>query len=226
MKVHYRLFFFTLVLLSGLNVLAQTTPFTFGIKAGVNMSNATIDNKDADPKLKIGYQVGATVDYTLTQEWLIQSGLSFTAKGSKIDDFDAGRTIGGDGRGTTHTFNELYIQMPLYAAYKVNVSENFGIVIGAGPYMAYGIGGKTKKKLHKAVFGDGSTEREFDTFGNAKDAIEQLKRFDLGLGLNVSAEFGKIVVGLGYEHGLLNVAAYDGMKYRNRNATLTLGYKL
>lgn len=220
-----KVFLLTFILLLGINVLAQDSPFRFGVKAGVNMSNATIENKDADPKFKVGYQIGVTVDYTFTRDWLIQSGLSFTTKGSKVDDFYAGQMIGGDGRGTTHTFNQLYIQLPVYAAYRVNVTDNLGIVIGAGPYMAYGIGGKSKEKLHKAVFGDSSTERKFDTFGNGDDDIEQLNRVDFGLGLNVSAEFGKIVVGLGYEHGLLNVAAYDGLKYRNRSAALTLGYK-
>jgi len=220
-----KVFLFAFILLIGINVSAQDSPFRFGVKAGMNMSNATIENKDADPKFKIGYQIGLTVDYNFTQNWLIQSGLSFTTKGSKIDDFYAGEMVGGDGRGTTHTFNQQYLQLPVYAAYRVNVSDNFNIVIGAGPYMAYGIGGKAKYKLNDGTFGDGTNERKFSMFGSGKDNLEQLKKFDFGLGLNVSAEFGKIVVGVGYEHGLLNVAAYDGMKYRNRNAALTLGYK-
>ncbi|PXV62487.1 outer membrane protein with beta-barrel domain [Dysgonomonas alginatilytica] len=219
-------FLLIFILLFGIyNASAQDSPFRFGVEAGVNMSNATIDNKDADPNFKTGYQVGLTVDYTFMQNWLIQSGLSFTTKGSKIDDFSAGRTIGGNGRGETHTFNQLYIQLPIYAAYRIDVSDNLGVVIGAGPYAAYGVGGKTKRKLHNGVFGDGSTEVKFDTFGNGDDAFEQLKKFDFGLGLNISAEFSKIVVGLGYEHGLLNIAAYDNLKYHNRNVALTLGYK-
>jgi len=227
MTKSHKTYLLTLVLLLGLSVSAQDSRFKFGVKAGVNISNATIDNKDADPKLKVGYQIGATVDYTLTPNWLIQSGLSFTTKGSKIDDFLAGKVLGGDGRGETYTFNQLYLQLPVYAAYRIEVSDDLGIVIGAGPYLAYGIGGKTKRKLHNGQFGDGSTEQKFDTFGNAEDNFEQLKEFDFGLGLNVSAEFGKIVVGLGYEYGILNISAYkhDDMKYHNHNAALTLGYK-
>jgi len=221
-----KVFLLTFILLVAISTQAQDSPFRFGIKAGMNISNASIDNKDADPKLKVGYQIGVTADYSFTRDWLIQTGLSFTVKGSKIDDFYAGKMIGGDGRGTTHTFNQLYLTLPIYAGYRIHVTDNFGVVIGAGPYLGYGIGGKTKEKLHEAIFGDGSTERKFDTFGDADDIdIEQLKRFDFGLGLNVSAEFGKIVVGLGYEHGLLNIAAYDDMKYRNRSAALALGYK-
>ncbi|NDV97176.1 PorT family protein [Dysgonomonas sp. 521] len=225
MKRNSGMLLLILIFLNGLSISAQDSPFRLGVKAGVNISNAIIDNKDADPKLKVGYQVGVTVDYSLTRDWLIQSGLSFTTKGAKIDDFLAGKVDGGDGRGETYTFNQLYIQLPVYAAYRINVSDNLGIVIGAGPYMAYGVGGKSKRKLHDAIFSDGSTELKFDTFGNGDDASEQLNRFDFGLGLNVSAEFGKIVVGLGYEHGLLNIAAIDGFKYRNQNAGLTLGYR-
>lgn len=225
MKRNSRMLLLILILLYGINISAQNSPFRLGVKAGVNISNAIIDNKDADPNLKAGYQIGVTIDYTFTPDWLLQSGLTFTTKGSKIDDFLAGKVTGGNGRGETYTFNQLYIQLPVYAAYRINVSDNLGIVIGAGPYMAYGVGGKSKRKLHTGMFGDGSTEHKFDTFGNGDDTSEQLNKFDFGLGLNISAEFGKIVIGLGYEHGLLNIAANNYYKYRNQNAALTLGYK-
>lgn len=220
-----KMYFLAFILLLGINVSAQNSPFQFGVKAGMNMSNASIENKEADPKFKIGYQIGLTVDYSLTQNWLIQSGLSFTTKGSKIDDFFAGKMLGGDGKGSTLSFNQQYFQLPVYGAYKVNVSDDFNVVIGAGPYIAYGIGGKEKYKLNNGTFGDGSNEKKYDTFGNGEDGGEELNRFDFGLGLNVSAEYGKIVVGLGYEHGITNIAESDYEKYRNRNASLTLGYK-
>lgn len=228
MKRNYKTYILIFALLFGISVSAQDSRFRFGVKTGINMSNATIDNKEADPKIKIGHQVGLTVDYALSQSWLIQTGLTFTTKGCKIDDFMANRVIGGDGRNETHTFDQMYLQLPLYAAYRIDVTYNFGFVIGAGPYLAYGIGGKTKYKLHEGQFGDGSTEIKFDSFGEAKDHFEQLKKLDFGVGFNVDSEFGKIVIGIGYEYGILNISAYEyykKMKYHNHNATLTLGYK-
>ncbi|MFV0537656.1 MAG: porin family protein [Dysgonomonas sp.] len=228
MRKNFKMYILISVLFLGVNVSAQDSRFRFGVKTGVNMSNATIDNKDADPKFKVGHQVGLTVDYALSQTWIIQSGLSFTTKGSKIDDFMANRVIGGDGRNETHTFDQMYLQFPLYAAYRMDITYNFGFVIGAGPYLAYGIGGKTKYKLHEGQFGNGSTELKFDTFGEAKDHFEQLKKLDFGVGFNIDSEFGKTVIGIGYEYGILDISAYEydnNMKYQNHNVTLTLGYK-
>ncbi|WP_108822528.1 porin family protein [Dysgonomonas sp. Marseille-P4361] len=225
MNQFYKLFLFILTFGLAASLSAQDSPFRLGVKAGVNISNATIDNKNADPNLKFGYKIGVTLDYNFTHDWLIHSGLSFIPKGSKIDDFLTGKVIGGDGRGETYTFNQLYLQLPVYAGHRITVSDNLGIVISVGPYLEYGVGGTTKRKLHDGMFGDGTTEYKFDTFGDGKEDFEQLKKNDLGLGLNVSAEFRKIIVGLEYQHGLLNIAADDDYKYRNRSAGLTLGYK-
>ena len=109
--------------------------------------------------------IGLEVPFANTNIWSFQTGLNFISKGVK-------------GNGVTDawdvvdvTINQLYLELPLMAFF-----------FKGGPYLAYGVGGKTKI--------DGVSEKA-DTFGD-----DGLKRFDAGLGLGVAFEFGKIVVGV------------------------------
>ena len=108
--------------------------------------------------------------------WSFQTGLNFISKGVK-------------GNGVTDawdvvdvTINQLYLELPLMVGARIHTASNFDLLFKGGPYLAYGVGGKTKI--------DGVSEKA-DTFGD-----DGLKRFDAGLGLGVAFEFGKIVVGV------------------------------
>ena len=66
------------------NVNAQEKPATFGVKAGMNLSTITGDETD-DVKAKIGFNVGVTLDYTLTSDLYLLTGLELSTKGCKED---------------------------------------------------------------------------------------------------------------------------------------------
>lgn len=211
-----------LVLLLGVKVSAQEKPFTFGVKAGANMSTVTGDIEDT--KVRFGYNVGVTVDYAFTENWFILSGLEYTTKGVN------GKKV----LGMKPTLNAAYIQLPIHAGYKLNVSPSTKIVFHAGPYVALGVNGKIKiKNINFDVLEDFLDEDEIEvieainnsninTFGNL------MNRFDFGIGLGIGAEFGKINAGIGYDFGLLNVAKNIGgndLTLRNGNAYISVGYK-
>lgn len=217
MKTIYKFSAIALMSVLALNVSAQGLP-KFGVEAGVNLSNSSWDVDPLDKKAKVGFQVGITADYAFTEEWHLQSGLSFTTKGGKIE----GRLVEDgsmfDGK---ITVNQSYLQLPIYAAYKLEVVPGTKIVFNAGPYLAYGIGGKTKVSGDVAILDQVATgSGKVDTFGS--DGM--LNRFDFGLGAGVGAEFGNIVATIRYELGLTNVGK-DDLDYKNRNAALTLGYR-
>ena len=62
---------------------------------------------------------------------------------------------------------------------------------------------------------------EADTF--KKDS--GLKPFDAGLGLGVGAEFGMILVDLGWDMGLTNLSRASSGSIKTQNAYLSLGVK-
>jgi len=230
MKKIFKLGFVLFVLLFSLNAAAQESGFTFGIKAGVNLSNTSLDIDPLKKRAKVGFRVGATVDYAVTNEFFLESGLYLTTKGGKGEGEISTDNISFDG--DVH-INQTYLQIPLTAAYKIEIAPEARIFFNFGPFMAYGIGGKSKLKGKIEIpIAEVDGNMENDTFGD-----DILKRFDFGLTAGIGVEYGPIVFGTGYELGLANIAA-DGLKtfeglgiiktnseYKTRNAYISIGYR-
>ncbi|MDH6307260.1 hypothetical protein M2451_000409 [Dysgonomonas sp. PFB1-18] len=237
MKKLFKTIFVTITLFIGINASAQDKPITFGVKSGLNLSNYSGDAENL--KAKLGFNVGVTLDYNFTSNLYLTTGLEFTTKGVKYD-FEESITEEGQtfDLSAKAKINAMYLQIPIHIGYKVDVNESTKITFHAGPYIAYGVGGKVKigdemkikngattvtinMKELKKEFGisDEELPLDMDTFGD-----ESFKRFDFGVGLGVGAEFGKFCVGLGYDFGLANISR-EGSTARNMNAYLTVGYK-
>lgn len=184
---------------------AQYNPITIGIKGGVNISNFGGESlKDTDGK--IGFTGGVLLDYNVDEVFFIRTGLDFTTKGAKQTK-----------AGIEHTYNPMYLQIPIHAGYKMPFTRSFRCLLHAGPYFAYGVGGKTKSNV------SGTDETSTDFFGSEENGGH--KKIDFGLGLAVGIEYGKIGIELGYDLGLVNISHKKDEKIKNMNAFLTLGYK-
>lgn len=226
MKKLYKIALLLLLFITSVSTQAQSLPIRFGVQAGIGLAEPWIsEDYAADTKIRVGYQFGVTVDYDVTTNFILQSGLTFAAKGGKVDNLAYRSYLGGK-INDTHNFNQLYLQIPIYAAYKYQFTDDFSASLGFGPYFSYGVGGKTKVKLNEGAYGDGTTEKKYDTF-KKEDLQRTLKRFDMGLGIRAEAEYHSYLLGFGYELGLLNIAdtKNNEFKYKNTNATISVGYK-
>ncbi len=213
MKTILKTSLIAIALLLGISANAQEKPLTFGVKAGMNLSNFS---GDGDSDSKIGFNAGVTVDYALSSDLYLLSGLELTTKGAKAEYSESESGVSVKYKATA---TPMYLQLPVHLGYKLTVTEGTKIVFHAGPYIAYGIGGKTKTKASaNALSIDINHEDKEDFFGD-----EGAKRFDFGVGLGAGVEFGKIGVGLGYDFGLTKL--YDEGNNKNMNAYLTVGYK-
>lgn len=186
-----KLAFFILLSLVTLGVSAQSN-LKWNVNAGIGMSNWYGDDTDGtDAKFAYKVGIGLEVPFANTNVWSFQTGLNFISKGVK-------------GNGVTDAWDVVDVTInQLYPA------SNFDLLFKGGPYLAYGVGGKTKI--------DGVSEKA-DTFGD-----DGLKRFDAGLGLGVAFEFGKIVVGV--ETGTSFTKVASGASAYNLSALATIGYK-
>lgn len=191
-------------------VTVVSAQMNLGVKGGVNMSNFYGDELN-DNNVKIGFHIGLAADYDFAYNSAIQTGLFFTTKGAKYSS-----SVGEASADVT--VNPMYIQLPVHYAYKIDVSPGTRVVLHAGPYAAYGVGGKSK--LSGSV-GSVGAETEGDVFGD--DGF--LKRFDAGLGLGVGFEFGPLLLDLGWDMGLVNIADSDNSDLKNQNAYLSVGYR-
>lgn len=196
---------FAAALFIGVNANAQLglglVPFSFGIKGGPNMSNFGGDVHDTSARA--GFNVGLTFDLSLPANFYLASGVEFTTKGAKY------RLDGVDGKISA---NPRYIQVPVHIGYKIHVLPSTNILFHAGPYWAYGVGGRNKIDGEK-----------YDFFGKGDN--ELAKRNDFGLGIGAGVEFWKFGVGIGYDFGLLNISRIDNTTIRTQNAYLSVGYK-
>ncbi len=191
------------VAFAGLTASAQEV--TWGVKAGANISNfkAKEGGFSSTNDSKVGFHVGAFLDWGLSQSFYIQPGLYFSQQGSK-----------NDAGGVDVKMNASYLKLPILASYRINLSgENIRLHINAGPYVAYGLGGKID---------DGTSK--VDTFGD-----DGLKRFDAGLSVGLGVNFNKFYVGGGYDFGLANIVDKDyfggnDAKMKSQNWNITVGF--
>ncbi|MCE5205859.1 MAG: PorT family protein [Porphyromonadaceae bacterium] len=189
-------------------VTAVSAQVNLGIKGGINMSNYYGDEL-SEKNAKIGFHIGLSADYEFTPNSALQTGLFFTTKGLKTQDADWN---------AEYSENLMYLQLPVHYAYKMDVTPGTRIVFHGGPYAAYGVGGSRNASV-------GNINAEWDVDNIFGDGTVQYKPFDAGLGLGVGAEFGPILVDLGWDMGLVNISRTSNGDIKNQNAYLSLGYK-
>ncbi len=114
-----------------------TDKLSFGILGGVNFQN--LNGKDAGGdkltnEMIIGYHAGVNVQIPIAPLFYFQPGLIFSTKGAKNNS----SILGVD---YTTTTKLSYVEMPLYLVYKAMLGNGY-FMLGFGPYVGYGIGGK------------------------------------------------------------------------------------
>lgn len=178
------------------NVLkAQESRVSFNIRGGLNISNYGGDLDDTKNALK--QHVGLGLDIAVAQNTYLLIGIDYQSKGTKIDP-KIGETI---------KYNADYLQVPVHAAYKIRLFRHMKFVAEAGPYVAFGVGGKIKGREKVNTFGDG-----------------RLKRLDCGGSFAVGAEFYRNFLKVGYNCGFNNISDKKGVKIRNRDFFISSGF--
>ena len=175
----------------------------FGVRAGLNVNSLSVSG-ESGWKSRVGYHVGAVMDWNVAKNFYVQPGLYFTTRGAKSSD-----------EGWEQKINMNYLQIPISVAYRFPLSETVKLDINVGPYVALGVGGKIK-------FSESGDSEEIKAFGS-----EGLcKRFDAGLRFGAGVHIRKLCVGLCYDLGLANIAreSGEGEKIKNGSFQISLGY--
>lgn len=154
--------------------------FSLGVRAGSGLSNVTGDY-DGDPV--INFHAGAVGDYFFTDMFYGEAGLLLSKKGTEI------ASVSSD---------FWYLEMPILAGAKFNVSDAVALNAQVGPYVAFGL------------FGD------FDDTNT--------KKLDFGAKIQGGAFFNSFSVNAGYGYGIANIADVDGAKVHNSLIYVTVGY--
>jgi len=168
----------------------------FTLKAGVGLSSVVGSDANST-KTTFSYKVGIAYDLGLSENFSIIPGLEYAAKGFKSDVIDG-------------NIGMSYLQVPIFAAYKIPVSDAMKIAIKAGPYVAYGLFG---------------SDIEWNTGGktNIFDSDGGYDRFDAGVIAGLTLDFDQFIIGAEYSRGLIKLDS-DYSQY-NQAFGIVFGYK-
>mgnify|MGYP002624846245 CR=1 FL=1 len=156
-----------------------------------------------------GFQAGATGDFVLTSigydELRLHPSLLLSNKGWR-DEFVS--PVSGSHKWDCSLY---YIELPVMVEYALKLRGKSSLVIGAGPFMAYGLWGSNKIDV------DGSTLYDKDTF-----SAGNYRRFDTGLKASVGIDVKQWQVSLEYGHSLMKPTKNDLVYLSPKNRTLAL----
>ncbi len=203
----------------------------FGILGGVNFQN--INGKDGSGnKLKngllTGFHAGVNANIPVAPEFYFQPGLLFSVKGAKNDFFSPQTKASGDLVTTTKL---SYIEIPINLLYRPQLGNGY-MLLGFGPYFAFGIGGK-----ENSVIGPINYNRDVkfkNTVTNVGDLLgtAYYRPFDAGANIFFGYELSMgVFLQLNAQLGLLKInpeyswAADSKASYKNTGYGLSIGYR-
>jgi len=259
-QIMKRLVFFTLLIFAGIHMQGQVR---YGVKGGMNVSKfdkftsniPEIPDEFQNVELSNLYTVhaGGFAEIQIDGFFSVQPELLFSVKGTHCRLSYAYVLIIPPNTGgyvvcryiEEITYTSCYIELPIYL--KAGFEAGQGkIIVGMGPYFAYGIAGKLKAELHekelstfrtigvveKNVFTSDKLKVKVNNFffpeSELKIEKDQLKRFDAGFGGFVGYELNRgFLVTAGFQKGLYNIDDFedDRDKLRNNTFILSIGYK-
>ena len=164
-----------------LSVTALQAQVDFGIVAGPNFQNMVGKDEGGDKEtngLLIGFHAGVTANIPVAPDFYFQTGLLFSQKGSKNNLGMLPVKASGDYNTTTRI---SYIDLPLHLLFRPEFG-NGHILVGFGPYVAFGLGGTLKVDYGS---GPGLEQKikfksDITTDENWDLENEYYKRFDAG----------------------------------------------
>ncbi|MDP2723141.1 MAG: porin family protein [Bacteroidales bacterium] len=190
---------------------------TFGLLGGLNLQNLNAKDASGDKMendLIPGFHVGVNVQIPIAPEFYFQPGLLFSTKGAKHT-----------GDSFTTTTNISYIEMPLNLVYKAMLGRGY-VMLGFGPYLGYGIGGKVK------VEGGPVTIENDIEFKNVVEPDDDMltpyyKAFDMGANIFAGYEMANgIFVQLNSQFGFLKINPEDKRIADNKSSIKNVGFGL
>jgi hypothetical protein len=171
--------FFIVLLFAG--IITAQAQLKFGLKAGVNLSNVSLDGKLTD-NLEVenltGFQVGPLVEFTVPLIGIgFDAAVLYSNEGFKLNAVtfeNSGTTIQTEAK--NYKSNNLLI--PVNLKYKLTFLGVAGVYATAGPYAKFSLDGDLKDQYKSKSFGAGLN------FGLGAELLNHLQigvNYQLGL---------------------------------------------
>jgi hypothetical protein len=236
---------FLSVVLLATCVVATSAQIKYDVRTSLGLSSMlSPSNADTHVAFKIGADASIPIGKS---RFAVEPGLFFSQKGIRFNGYYLVGDIMSDAKYST-TLN--YLEMPILATSKVHIGNDSYIIFKMGPYIAYGMKGKTTMKLrdtdYSRTFGQNHFREKCDYDNAAYDEdgnqilCPKFNRFDAGVAYGIDFRIHRFIIGIEGEYGLLPVcdelymgntfenilsACLFGSKPKNISISFTTGYR-
>lgn len=197
----------------------------FGILGGVNIQNINgTDNSGnkLENGLLTGFHAGINLNIPVAAAFYFQPGLIYSVKGAKNDFFSPDTKASGDFETTTKL---SYVEMPLNLLYRPKIGNGY-LLLGFGPYIAYGIGGSENSDFLGLVNYERSVKYK-NSVNNFTELIENAyyRPFDAGANILFGFESSMgVFLQLNAQLGLLKINPEYTWLDENESSLRNTGY--
>lgn len=213
----------------------------FGVEAGYNNSSISTEETSSMSGFNAGVKLEVGLPNVLRGAYL-SAGFKITTKSWKAsvdwidndyydgsgyyyEDYYTTRSWDDDDWDSYHITTKVkpyYLDIPIHIGYRFNVAPKASLFFEVGPYFDFGLFGKCTYSMSGDFY-------DYTLSGDAIDNVfteeDCMKRFDVGIGAKIGAEFAKhYQISLGYDHGLNNVFKDTDESSKNRNFTVSVAY--
>ena len=233
MKTVSRIFLLVglLVLVSSIaNAQTIRKRLTTDLLFGFNFATMDIKGGNMYKEPKVGFTIGANVNFKILHNIQLQSGLYVTKKGLRQhiqrSEYNTAMDVEYYGDTLRNTAAN-YLQVPLCLGYEVYLTKHFAVNFNAGGYVAYGFKGKNRGEAYATTIKDGvvqGTQITIPSYEEETFALRKWNRWDYGVLGRVGLIYDIWTINLTYEYGFHNVAD-DGRELKNRNMSVALGFR-
>lgn len=201
-------------------VIAQNTDkgkLSYAIHGGLNLYN--LNGTDAvganlENEFKPGYHAGVDVQLPIAPMFFFQPGLLYITKGAKHVDSKS-----------TSKYRLAYLEMPLNVVYKSMLGNGY-IMVGFGPYISYGVGGKIFTKTGSATTESVIKFRNTVLIGDPL-LVNYFKQFDGGGNVIAGYEMASgIFCQIHTQFGMLKINPEDRRISNNQSSITNTGFGL
>ncbi|HTD40351.1 MAG TPA: porin family protein [Mucilaginibacter sp.] len=186
----------------------------FGIKAGLNLSDQTINSLGMPVKSSniSGFHAGAIFDFEIANI-SIQPGVFYSQKGYQYNQAlsDGSQTVQ---KPIVGKIQLNYLEVPLNLVYKIKIIPDLRFYLGGGGYAGYGLSGSYILSGQRT-----------DVYFTKSIQGYQYKNPDYGVNFIAGVEIlKKIVVDANYSLGLNDLSYYPASTIKNKSIGVSVGY--
>ncbi|MCL2596913.1 MAG: PorT family protein [Paludibacter sp.] len=191
--------FFVMIICTG-NVFAQ-----FGVNVGYSLNSMNYSEFGGKQNMN-GFLAGLTYDLRIKQsDWYIFSGLNYSQYGrTNTEQKPLGRW--------KYSYRHSFLEMPIHAAFVMEVLDDMKISLSAGPKFSYALLGTQTVKPPDA------NETKINIYDKNTSPFNVLLGFDIG------AQYKHFRFRIGYDAGILNQSSKIDTKANRSGISLSLGY--